>query len=92
MLTASEAAFSFRSVIKSYTSNTVNSDGVYVANNLRAGNNDIVITDNSCKITTNATITEPSFITGTDTELLAIVWYGLMAILIMRIIIQKPIT
>ena len=70
MLTASEAAdLASRSVIKSYTSNTVTSDGVYVANNLRAGNNDIVITDNSgCKITTNATITEPSFITGTDTR------------------------
>ena len=93
MLTGSEAAdLTTRSVIKSYTSNTVTGDGVYVANNLRVGNNDIVITDNSgCEITTNATITEPSLITGTDTRIVVIAWFGLMAIRIMRIIIQRPI-
>ena len=69
MLTASEAAdLATRSVIKSYTSNSAN-NGVYTANNLRAGNNDITITDNSgCEITTNASITEPSIIIGTDTR------------------------
>ena len=77
MLTASEAAdLATRSVIKSYNSNSAN-NGIYTANNLRAGNNDITITDNSgCEIMINATVTEPSIVTGTDTRVAcdSLVW------------------